>query len=343
MGRSASDSGGVPVGRSASDSGGVPVGGSASDSGGLPADVMAALDAAAATRHLLVTSDFDGTLAPIVSNPADARPLPAAAAALSALAELPSTSVALISGRALSVLRELSGAPPTVHLVGSHGAEFDTGGQERSDAGKITGGQERSDAGKITGGQERSDAGKIKGGQERSDAGKITGGQERSDAGKITGFAHDVDGALLERITADLTAIAAGRPGVTVETKPASVAMHVRNASAADGDAALAEARAAAQAWDAQATEGKAVLEFAVVTTDKGEAVDILRDQTGATSVAFFGDDVTDENAFRRMRDTDVGVKVGPGQTLAKYRIGSPDDVAAALEYLLARRRSASR
>jgi trehalose 6-phosphate phosphatase len=269
--------------------------------------VTAALDAAAATRHLLVTSDFDGTMAPIVSNPADARPLPAAAAALSALAELPSTSVALISGRALSVLRELSGAPPTVHLVGSHGAEFDTGGQERSDAGKVT------------------------------------GGQERSDAGKVTGFAHDVDGALLERITADLTAIAAGRPGVTVETKPASVAMHVRNASAADGDAALAEARAAAQAWDAQATEGKAVLEFAVVTTDKGEAVDILRDQTGATSVVFFGDDVTDENAFRRMRDADVGVKVGSGQTLAKYRIGSPDDVAAALEYLLARRRSAPR
>jgi trehalose 6-phosphate phosphatase len=281
--------------------------------------VTEALDAAAATRHLLVTSDFDGTMAPIVSNPADARPLPAAAAALSALAELPSTSVALISGRALSVLRELSGAPPTVHLVGSHGAEFDTGGQERSDAGKVTGGQER------------------------SDAGKVTGGQERSDAGKVTGFAHDVDGALLERITADLTAIAAGRPGVTVETKPASVAMHVRNASAADGDAALAEARAAAQAWDAQATEGKAVLEFAVVTTDKGEAVDILRDQTGATSVVFFGDDVTDENAFRRMRDADVGVKVGSGQTLAKYRIGSPDDVAAALEYLLARRRSAPR
>ncbi len=263
------------------------MGRSASDSGGLPADLTAALDAAAATRHLLVTSDFDGTLAPIVSNPADARPLPAAAAALWALAELPSTSAALISGRALSVLRELSAAPPTVQLVGSHGAEFDTGGQERS------------------------------------------------------GFAHEVDEALLARMTAELNAIAAGRPGVTVETKPASVAMHVRNASAADGDAALNEARAASQAWDAHATEGKAVLEFAVVTTDKGEAVDILREQTGATSVAFFGDDVTDENAFRRMRDADVGVKVGPGQTLANYRIDSPDDVAAALEYLLAQRRSA--
>jgi trehalose 6-phosphate phosphatase len=246
----------------------------------LPADLRAALDAAAATRHLLVTSDFDGTLAPIVNDPADARPLPAAAAALTALADLPSTSVGLISGRALGVLRELSGAPSTVHLIGSHGAEFDTG------------------------------------------------------------FAHDVDEALLERITAELNVIAADRPGVTVETKPASVAVHVRNASAADGDAALGEARAASQSWNAHATEGKAVLEFAVVTTDKGEAVDILRAQTGATAVAFFGDDVTDEKAFRRMRAEDVGVKVGPGETLAGYRIESPDDVAAALEYLLTQRRS---
>lgn len=245
----------------------------------LPVDLLGALDAAAATERLLVTSDFDGTLAPIVNNPADARPLPQAAEALAALAELPSTSVALISGRALSVLRELSGAPSTVHLVGSHGAEFDTG------------------------------------------------------------FAHHVDEVLLARIAAALKAIAADRPGVTVETKPASVALHVRNASAADGEAALREARTAAESWDAHATEGKAVLELAVISTDKGEAVDIMRAQSDATAVVFLGDDVTDEKAFRRMRDADVGVKVGPGPTLAAYRIDAPDDVAAVLEYLLQTRR----
>ena len=52
---------------------------------------------------------------------------PPPADALTALADLPSTAVALISGRALGVLRELSAMPSTVHLVGSHGAEFDTG------------------------------------------------------------------------------------------------------------------------------------------------------------------------------------------------------------------------
>jgi trehalose 6-phosphate phosphatase len=240
----------------------------------LPAELEQALRAVAGAATLLVTCDFDGTLAPIVSNPADARPLPEAADALVALAGLPSTHAALISGRALNVLRELSSMPRDVHLVGSHGAEFDTG------------------------------------------------------------FTHTIDEVLLARIITSLNTIAEGRPGVAVETKPASVALHVRNAGQADGEAALREARTAAQDWDVHLTEGKAVLEFAVINTDKGEAVDILRDQHDASAVVFFGDDVTDEKAFRRMRESDIGVKVGTGETLARYRVESPESVARALHFL---------
>ena len=246
----------------------------------LPADLASALRAAAGVPHLLVTSDFDGTLAPIVNHPGDARPLPAAATALRALADLPSTTAALISGRALRDLAVLSGMTAPVHLVGSHGAEFDTG------------------------------------------------------------FAHDIDTDLLGRIADELTAIAGRYPGVTVETKLASVALHVRNAAPADGEAALAAARTASDGWDAQQTEGKAVLEFAVISTDKGEAIDILRERTAASAVVFFGDDVTDEKAFRRMRDGDVGVKVGPGPTAAGFRVESPEDVAAALAFLVAARQA---
>lgn len=238
-------------------------------------DLQHALTAIAGTPRLLVTSDFDGTLAPIVNNPSDARALPAAAEALVALSALPDTTAALISGRALGVLRELSGMPDTVHLVGSHGAEFDTG------------------------------------------------------------FVREIDTALLDTMIATLRDIADGKPGVTVETKPASVALHVRNAAAADGDSALAAAREAAAGWDAHLTTGKAVLEFAVIVTDKGEAVDTLRDRHDATAVVFLGDDVTDEKAFRRMRDTDLGVKVGPGETLARYRVSTPEDVAEVLRFLV--------
>lgn len=247
----------------------------------LPADLRSALDDAAATPRLLVVSDFDGTLSPIVTDPSTARALPAAAAALTALAALPDTTVALVSGRALAVLRDLTGAdlPPTVHLVGSHGAEFDAG------------------------------------------------------------FADLVDTELLARIVAELREIAADLPGVTVETKPASAALHVRNASAADGERALAAAHRAAEQWAAHETAGKAVLEFAVVDTDKGAALEALREQSAATAVVFLGDDVTDEKAFRRLRDGDVGVKVGPGESLARYRVDDPDDVAAALDRIAAARR----
>lgn len=244
----------------------------------LPADLIAALDAVSATPRLLVTSDFDGTLAPIVNNPADARALPEAAAALVALAQAPDTAAALISGRARAVLGELSAMPAGVHLVGSHGAEFESG------------------------------------------------------------FVQTVDEALLARITATLNDIAAQHPGTAVEPKPASVALHVRNASAADGEAALAAARAAAVGWDAEMTAGKAVLEFAVITTNKGSAIEALREQTAATAVVFLGDDVTDEKAFTQLRDGDVGVKVGSGPTAAQYRVDSPDEVAEVLARLAALR-----
>lgn len=251
---------------------------------GVPTDLRQALDGAARLPRLLIACDYDGTLAPIVSNPADARPLAASAAAVEELAALPATTVALISGRALGVLKELSGVSGRVHLVGSHGAEFDTGFLSPID--------------------------------------------ERAEA-------------LLVEIKQTLDEIAAEYAGVTTELKPASVALHVRNASTDDGEAAMHRANEAAARWDAQVTDGKAVKEFAVIQTDKGQAVDILRDQHDASAVLFLGDDVTDEKAFRRMRDGDIGVKVGPGDTAAAYRVDEPRDVAEVLEYLLAGRRRA--
>ncbi len=34
------------------------------------------------------------------------------------------------------------------------------------------------------------------------------------------------------------------------------------------------------------------------------------------------------------MRDGDIGIKIGPGETLADFRVDSPADVAAVLRYL---------
>jgi trehalose 6-phosphate phosphatase len=81
----------------------------------------------ATAPELLVALDFDGTLAPIVDVPADARALPAALEAIQGLAALPETTVVLVSGRALEDLATVSGLGPPVRLIGSHGLEPDDG------------------------------------------------------------------------------------------------------------------------------------------------------------------------------------------------------------------------
>ncbi|HEV8297963.1 MAG TPA: trehalose-phosphatase [Acidimicrobiales bacterium] len=77
---------------------------------------------------LLVASDFDGTLAPIVSTPSEARPIPRAVGALERLARLPDTHVAIVSGRSLDDLADLVTIDARVERLGSHGLEFDAEG-----------------------------------------------------------------------------------------------------------------------------------------------------------------------------------------------------------------------
>lgn len=247
----------------------------------LPAELRSALAQLARTPRLLVACDYDGTLAPIVDDPDRALPHPESVAALRALAALPATTVAVVSGRAFRDLVALSGLSQEVHLIGSHGAEFEAGFAD------------------------------------------ALGSEAR---------------ALHEKLRAELSRLA-DRPGVGLEVKPASIAVHVREAPPEVGDAVLATVRDGPVGWDGvHVTEGKAVIELAVVRTDKGAALDLVRERVGATAVVFLGDDVTDEKAFARLAGADVGVKVGPGETAAGYRVPGTEDVTAVLALLLEQR-----
>lgn len=93
--------------------------------GGVPADLTTALRSIAGLSVLLVASDYDGVLAPIVTDPAKAVPLPGAVPALRRLAGLPGTTVAAVSGRARDDLATVSGLPGgEITLIGSHGSEL---------------------------------------------------------------------------------------------------------------------------------------------------------------------------------------------------------------------------
>ncbi|WP_246657836.1 trehalose-phosphatase [Arthrobacter yangruifuii] len=95
--------------------------------GALDAELQAALESLAGTGRLLVALDFDGVLSPLVEHAEDARPLDGSASAVRALAALPETVTAFISGRALDSLRTVASPEPETLLIGSHGAETWTG------------------------------------------------------------------------------------------------------------------------------------------------------------------------------------------------------------------------
>lgn len=78
-----------------------------------------------------VLTDFDGTLSPIVADPAEAQALPAAPGVLARLAEHFGV-VAVVSGRPVAFLaRRLSGAGPSVRLFGVYGLEWMEDGHVR--------------------------------------------------------------------------------------------------------------------------------------------------------------------------------------------------------------------
>jgi trehalose 6-phosphate phosphatase len=258
----------------------------------VPPELRSAVARLAGTPRLLVASDYDGVLAPIVTDPARAYPLPAGIAALSRLAALPATTVALISGRSRADLARLAGGPggalpPEVLLVGSHGSEL-------------------------------------------------------ADEARL-----DLDQAVLrDRLAAALGEIVRDRPGVWLETKPVSLVVHTRPAAPEVGAAARSAALAGPGGWPGvQVTTGKEVVELSVATAHKGTAMQTLRTRSGATAVLYLGDDQTDENAFAVLRETDgdVGVKVGPGDTGARFRVADPPAAVRVLELLQGTRAAPAR
>lgn len=95
------------------------------DYGALPAELKAAVDELLAQDCVIIASDFDGVLAPLVDNPSDSRMTEPSAAAIAKIAMHLSGSrhLALVSGRMLDQLFELASPPHGTHLIGSHGAE----------------------------------------------------------------------------------------------------------------------------------------------------------------------------------------------------------------------------
>ncbi|HJU82055.1 MAG TPA: trehalose-phosphatase [Acidimicrobiia bacterium] len=138
--------------------------------------------------------------------------------------------------------------------------------------------------------------------------------------------------AALERAMPDF-------PGVFLERKRFSIAVHTRSAcSDAVREAAVAEAAKAGALDGLRLTSGKEIAELRpTVLWDKGRAVEYVLDSLAPKPIPLYiGDDRTDEDAFGVVAHRwGVGVVVGcPANTGAAFSVADPREVFALLRGL---------
>jgi trehalose 6-phosphate phosphatase len=151
----------------------------------------------------------------------------------------------------------------------------------------------------------------------------------------------EFDGPLTGELAARRDALAAllapavsGTAAARLEVKPASVAVHVRQVADRAAAAALLDRVRTLADSSLTMKPGKDVLELAVTGADKGSALLRLAGELGTAATVYLGDDVTDEDAFRALGATDVTVKIGEGETAARYRVPDPAGALVVLERL---------
>lgn len=131
-----------------------------------------------------------------------------------------------------------------------------------------------------------------------------------------------------------LSPLVSGVPGARLEVKPASVAVHVRQVTDRAAAAALLEETRTLVDSSLTLKPGKEVLEIAVTDADKGSALRRLVVDLGVSAAMYLGDDVTDEDGFRALAPDGLTVKVGEGDTDARYRVADISGVLALLRRL---------
>ena len=141
-------------------------------------------------------------------------------------------------------------------------------------------------------------------------------------------------GTLVARASAVLKDFVEQHPGLLLELKGQTIALHYR-ARPEMGHTCRAAARAALDGENGlKLIDGKMVVEIAPAEADKGRAVLTFLDEPpffGRRPV-YIGDDVSDEAAFKVALELGgIAIKIGRGRTVARHRA---DDNAEILQWL---------
>ncbi len=253
---------------------------------------------AAKARSLLVATDFDGTIAEIVTVPDAARAREDALAALTTLARSEGVHVAVISGRTIESLRALTASLPPVWRVAEHGAF-------------------------------------------------VVPPPRGDEVARPESAPHDV--YMLDELERLANQTAARFPGMRVERKAASVAVHVREVAPHDLVTATA---ALTGSFGARVTElglelmhGRQVFEARSRFCSKHAALErILTRLPPGTLPIYAGDDTTDEGAIALARQRGgIGIYIASAeraraQVTPSAVLASPAAWAEVLQKIAAQR-----
>jgi trehalose 6-phosphate phosphatase len=126
-------------------------------------------------------------------------------------------------------------------------------------------------------------------------------------------------------------------PGLLMEHKSHSVALHYRLAPHLEGLCRDQMGQAMAGDASLQLLQGKAVVEVKSASVDKGAAIVAFLQEPpfkGRLPV-FAGDDVTDEAGFQRVQQLGgIGIKVGDGPSCASHRVADPQALRQWLQHI---------
>jgi alpha,alpha-trehalase len=256
------------------------------------ADVRLAAEAIlgrGAGRHLLLLSDFDGTLCEFDPDPEAVQLPEPRRALLEDLGAKSHVTLGIVSGRRLADVRSRTGRSAAAYYAGLHGLE-------------------------------------------------IEGGGERYQHPDVT-RAESLLGSLLEPLAAELSTL----PGVFVEDKGLGLVAHYRAASAADGARAeeviLRHGQPHIDSGVLRTMRGAFMLELLpAIEWHKGSAVEwirerVLRRHPDAWTL-YIGDDITDEDAFRAVKDHGLSVAASSRAGGADFAVEGPVEVEELLRAL---------
>lgn len=157
-------------------------------------------------------------------------------------------------------------------------------------------------------------------------------GLERRDAaGRL--WLHATPPEAKERIRSALTPLLERHPGLLLEDKGLTLALHYRQEPELEDQVNELMAKLIAEAGDSLVMQkGKCVVEAKPANFDKGTAISEFLAEAPYKSrrPVFIGDDLNDEHGFAAINLIDgVSIKVGEGDSCARYRLPDVNAVRA--------------